>query len=108
MGLAGLFEAISSIDLSKLPWSEGSASAIVAALLLMFFRGKLLPRSWVDSMLEVRDKSASEWHAAYLAEQETNRLQARQIDELLEIARRDAKVLELIDSTLRNSPHANT
>lgn len=105
------FTVLSEIDLSSIPWpviGAGSGWSLFATGLLLFIKGALLPRSTVDLWLEIKDKSASEWHAAYLASEETNRLQARQIDELLEIARRDAKVLELIESTLRDSPHANT
>ena len=88
----------------EIPWSllsQGSAWSLVTFGVVLFFRGLLIPRSLVDLWLDVKDKSATEWHAAYLASEETAKVQAKQIDELLEIARRDAHLLELIESHIR-------
>jgi len=66
-----------------LPVGGVSASAILAIVVLMIFRGALVPRRTHEEARTDRDT----WKQAWEASEEARRVQAAQLGELLELAK---------------------
>jgi hypothetical protein len=88
---------------SKLPLAGGISTAILAAVVWAIFTGRLTPRSTVEDVRSDRDarlteirREADDWRSAWQASQETNRILADQVRELLELGRTTNQLIKAL------------
>ena len=82
------------MDFAQIPWVQGGAVAVLAAVAWLIYRGLLVPRSVLDDVRSDRDarlaeKNAevAEYKAAWLAAEKARHEQDSQVAELMELAR---------------------
>jgi hypothetical protein len=63
------------------PWSwlQGGAVAVLAAVAMMVYTGRLVPRATLNRI----ERICSDWHGAYVAEVERGRIRDEQISKIL-------------------------
>lgn len=90
------------MDLAALLPTLGPAG-IVSLTVGLVLLGRIVPRSFVreltvvwDARLAESKAHADQWHAAFLAMAEAQRLTVGQVDELLDVARAGGKALEAV------------
>lgn len=91
--------------IAKLPVAGGISSFLVAAFIYALLRGFLVPRSAVDDVRADRDarlaevrRESDDWRTAWTDSQETNRILADQVKELIELARTTNQLIMALPS----------
>jgi len=80
------------------------AVGLLALVVLMIFRGSLIPKSTIDARIADKDAQIEMWRAAYEKSQEALDLKDQQIDALLEAARTTTNVVAAVsEAASRNS-----
>lgn len=88
------------MDLTSVSWLPTSATGALALVVFLILTGRLVPRSVVNDVRKDRDDrlaearaEAAKWEQAARVAQETNAVQADQIDQLMEVARTTERLL---------------
>lgn len=86
-----------------------SAAGILAIAVLMILRGKLVPSRVVDDIRADRDArlvdaraETDDWRTAYNRVEEIRRIQAQQLNDLLELAKTTDAFIRSLQSSIRS------
>lgn len=92
-----------------------SAAALVTLVVILVLTGRLVPRRVVEDLRSDRDAQlaaaraeAATWQRAYEIEQHARRVQAEQIEALLEVGRTTSRVLGVLPAVaaaIEEKPH---
>lgn len=90
-----------------------TASGLLLLVALLFFLGRVIPKSTVDALLAARDAeiarcrdTSTEWRSAYELERHARELVTEQNGELIEVARTVEHIMESLREAVGGQGHA--
>lgn len=93
------------MEFASIPWAQGGAVVVLAAVAWLVYTGKLVPVSVVEKLMAAKDQritekttEASEWKAAWESAEAGQRESTAQMGELLEMARTSNTFIQSLQS----------
>lgn len=93
------------MDFASIPWAQGGAVVVLAAVAWLIYTGKLMPVSSVEKLTALLEQrvtekttEAAEWKAAWESAEAGQRESTAQMGELLEMARTSTQFIQSLQS----------